>query len=91
MENGEERVEGRSKSEAKKVHKGLIELQHNEAINVEEGKEDRKVMRKSLITKEYIVSLLRPEKPNIEKPIFKLCAAHAAIAYFIKFNTPTET
>lgn len=69
--------------------------QPNEAMAVEEvldkeliGKETKK---ESLITKEYVVSLLKADnKRNTslakEKPIFRLCAAHAAIAYYIKLG-----
>lgn len=40
----------------------------------------------SLITKDYILSMMQDLPKKVEKPLFKKCLAHAGIAYYIQFN-----
>jgi len=44
----------------------------------------------SLITKDYILSMMQDIPKRVEKPLFKKCLAHAGIAYYIQFNKETE-
>lgn len=98
-ENGSKATSQECKVDDRSVHdpNTFVDPPHESVKRVEEEKAaetDGEARRESLITKEYVVSLLKAEsgqsrqRSGLEegKPMFKRCATHAGLAYYINFN-----
>ena len=91
-ESQEERNTNEKHNSMESINEAMIMKEEDKGMGVCTKSEKKK--RESLITKEYIISLLKADygqirqkiSPDEGKPLFNRCATHAGLAYYISFN-----